>query len=112
MSRGYRATPKPSGGWAGVSERAVGPGVGNVYRPCDGPRCVLIKVRVTPNAKEAELVKNSDGEFEARVDEKAEGGKANKRLVEMVSEHLGIPKSRIVIVRGIRGRDKVLEVAE
>ena len=71
---------------------------------------MLIQVRVTANAKEARLVKISERTFEAKVDARAEGGKANKRLVEMVADHLGVPKSKITIARGSRSRDKVLEV--
>jgi len=82
------------------------------YAGLESPQRVLIKVHVTPYARQASVVKTGEGTFEARVDEKAEGGKANKRLVEMVSEHLGVPKSKITVVRGARSRDKVLEVAD
>jgi uncharacterized protein len=71
---------------------------------------VLIRVRVTPNAKDGRVVKTGEGALEARVDAKAQDGKANRRLVEMLSQYLGVPKSRITIVRGTRARDKVVEV--
>jgi len=71
---------------------------------------MLVHVRVTPNAKEALLTKVGEASFEVKVDEEATGGRANKRLIELVSEHLGVPKSRVIIVRGARSRDKVLEV--
>lgn len=72
---------------------------------------MLITVHVTPNAKEASVVRVGEASFEARVDERAEQGRANKRLVALISEHLGVPKSSVSIVRGARSRDKVLEVA-
>jgi uncharacterized protein len=71
---------------------------------------VRIKVRVTSNAREVRVVKVGDGAFEVRVDEKATEGRANKRLLEVLSEHFKVPKSRIFIVSGARSRDKVLEV--
>jgi uncharacterized protein len=71
---------------------------------------VLIRVRVTPNAKEARVVKVGEADFEVKVDAMAVGGRANKRLIEILSEHLRIPKSRISIVGGARSRDKLLEV--
>lgn len=71
---------------------------------------MLIRVHVTPNAKEAGVVKVGEADFEVRVDEVAMGGRANKRLLEILSEHFGVPKSRISIVRGARSRDKVLEI--
>ena len=37
--------------------------------------------------------------FEVRVDEKALGGRANKRPVEILAEHFKIPKSKITILK-------------
>jgi uncharacterized protein (TIGR00251 family) len=70
-----------------------------------------IRFHVTPNAKEAHVVKVAEADFEVKVDEKAADGRANKRLLEILSEHLKVPKSRIVIVRGTKSRDKILEIA-
>jgi len=72
---------------------------------------VLIRVRVTPNAREIRVVKVGEASFEVKVDEKAVGGRANKRLLEILSEHFQVPKSRIRIMSGARSRDKILEVA-
>lgn len=69
-----------------------------------------VRVHVTPNAREARVTKVGEASFDVRVDEKAIGGRANKRLLEIMSEHFGIPKSRILIVSGAKSRDKVLEV--
>ena len=66
---------------------------------------VLVRVRVTPNAKRAMVVRVAEASFEVKVD-----ARANKRLLEILSEHLEIPKSRISLVKGARSRDKVLEV--
>ena len=72
---------------------------------------MLVRVHVTPNAKKAQVAKVDDGSFEVKVDERAAGGRANKRLVEILAEHFGVPKSRIAILRGAKSRDKLLEVA-
>jgi len=71
---------------------------------------VLISVRVTTGAKEVRVTKTGENSYEIRVDAKAVSGRANKRLLEILSEHLGIPKSRITIVRGAKSRDKVVNV--
>ncbi len=71
---------------------------------------MLITVRVTPNAKEARVTETGETSFEIRVNEKAVGGQANKRLLEILSEHFNVPKSRITIVRGMRSRDKMVEI--
>jgi uncharacterized protein (TIGR00251 family) len=72
---------------------------------------MLVRVHVTPNAREALVTRVDEASFEVRVDEKATGGRANKRLVEILSEHFKVPKSRISIVNGAKSRDKVVEVA-
>jgi uncharacterized protein (TIGR00251 family) len=73
-------------------------------------RGMLIHVRVTPNAREARVTQTAEASFEVRVDEKATGGRANKRLVEVLSEHFEVPKSRIRILRGAKSREKTVEV--
>ena len=71
---------------------------------------MLIRVYVTPNAREAGVVKVSEDYFEVRVDERAVGGRANKRLVEALAEHFNIPKSGIVILKGTKTRNKTIQV--
>jgi uncharacterized protein (TIGR00251 family) len=71
---------------------------------------MLIKVYVTPNAREARVVKVSDDHFEVRVDEKAVDGRANKRLLEILAEHFNVQKSRISILKGTKTRNKLVQV--
>ncbi len=71
---------------------------------------MLIRVYVTPNAREARVVKVSDDYFEIRVDERAVGGRANKRLLEILAEHFKIQKSRISILKGTKTRNKLVQV--
>ncbi len=71
---------------------------------------MMIRVYVTPNAREARVVKVSEDYFEVRVDERAVAGRANKRLLEILAEHFNIPKSRIIIVKGSKTRNKTLQV--
>lgn len=72
---------------------------------------MLIRVRVTPNARVALVTRIDEASFEVKVDEKATGGRANKRLVEILAEHFDVPKSRISIVSGARSRDKTVELS-
>ncbi len=70
----------------------------------------MIRVYVTPNAKQARVVRISEDYFEVWVDEKAEGGRASKRLLEILAEYFKIPKSRITILKGTKTRNKTIEV--
>ena len=72
---------------------------------------MLVNVRVTSGAKEARVTKTGEASFEVRVDEKTIGGRANKRLLEILSDHFGVPKSRIAIVRGLKSRDKTVDIS-
>ncbi len=71
---------------------------------------MLIKVHVTPNAKEPRVVKLDEASYEVKVDERATGGRANRRLLEILSEHFRVPRSRVLIVKGAKSRDKILEI--
>ncbi len=71
---------------------------------------VLIRVHVTPNAREVRVVRVTEVGFEVKVDAKATGGQANKRLLGIMSQQLKVPKSRILIVSGAKSRDKVLQI--
>jgi uncharacterized protein (TIGR00251 family) len=71
---------------------------------------MLIRVYVTPNAREARVVKVSDDYFEVQVDEMAVGGRANKRLLKILAEHFKVQKSRISILKGTKTRNKLVQV--
>jgi uncharacterized protein len=71
---------------------------------------MLIQVYVTPNARKAVVVKVTEHYFEIRVDERAIGGRANKRLLEILAEHFNIPKSKITILKGAKARNKTIQI--
>ena len=70
-----------------------------------------INVRVTPNAKVPAVVKVDDVTYNVKVNARAVKGRANERLIEILAEHFGRRKSEIRILKGLNGRDKVVEVA-
>jgi len=84
--------------------------VSKVYAGERRGRGVLISVHVIPNSQEARVTKVGEASFDVKVDEKAVGGRANKRLLEILSRHFEVPRSRISIVRGARSRDKMVEI--
>jgi hypothetical protein len=71
---------------------------------------MLIRVHVTPNAKQVSISKVDESVFEVRIDERAVHDRANKRLLEIMAKYLGVPKSKVFIVRGAKTRDKIIEV--
>jgi len=68
-----------------------------------------VKVRVKPGARKVKVEEDGDT-LVVWVRSPAREGKANAELIEVLAEYFGVPKSRITIVRGHRGRDKLVEV--
>lgn len=72
-----------------------------------------LTVHVQPNAKQSEITSWLDEDtLKVKLAAPAKEGKANLELVSFLSEELGLPKSQIVIVRGLTARMKQVEVPE
>ena len=68
-----------------------------------------IAVRVTPNASREQVTLDGT-RFVIRVTCLPEDGKANKAVTRLLARALGVPPSRLVLVRGAAGRDKVFKM--
>lgn len=69
-----------------------------------------IAVRVTPKASRNRIV-IEDGQIRVYVTTVPEGGKANAAVVKLLAKAVGVPKSRLDLIRGQSARDKVFRVA-
>ncbi|MCI0521064.1 MAG: DUF167 domain-containing protein [Chloroflexi bacterium] len=77
----------------------------------NGQKGAALAVRVTPRASKNEIAEIlSDGVVKIRLTAPPVEGKANQALVEFLSEVLQVPKSRIDIVAGETGRDKLVSI--
>ncbi len=70
----------------------------------------MFAVRVTPNAARATISRAEDGSVKIGVTETPEGGKATAAVAEVLARALGVPKSRLVLVRGATARDKLFRL--
>lgn len=68
-----------------------------------------IPVRVTPRAARNAVEKTGDG-IRVRVTAVPENGKANAAVTRLLAKALGVPRSRLALVRGEASRDKVFRV--
>ncbi|WP_102109416.1 DUF167 domain-containing protein [Oceaniglobus roseus] len=68
-----------------------------------------IAVRVTPKASRERIVAGEP--LRVYVTVVPEDGKANAAVVKLLAKALGLPKTRLVLVRGDTARDKVFRVA-
>ena len=73
---------------------------------------MIIKVKVKPNAKKNEVKQIDKDYYEIRVTVVPEKGKANKKVIELLSKTLKVPKSKIVLKRGETSREKIFEIIE
>ena len=69
-----------------------------------------LNVRVVPNAKKERLVKE-EGRVKIYLCAPAIEGKANRALVNFLSEHYNVPRSRVKVVKGEKARDKLIEIS-
>lgn len=69
-----------------------------------------LKVRVTPKASRMRIT-YLDDEIRVYVTTVPEGGKATRDVIKLLAHALGIPKSRLRLLRGITSRDKVFGIS-
>jgi len=69
-----------------------------------------IAVHVKPNARKEAVTVREDGVYVVQVSVPPVEGKANERLIEVLSKHFRQPKSTIQILKGAHGRHKIVEI--
>jgi uncharacterized protein YggU (UPF0235/DUF167 family) len=67
----------------------------------------VVSVRVKPGSRKGPLVETgTDGELTIYVRERAVDGRANEAVVRVLADHLGVPRSHIVLTSGATSRVK------
>jgi hypothetical protein len=69
-----------------------------------------LTVKVKPNSRKNEVKRTEDGKFTIFVTDSPFEGKANAKLIELLSEYLEKPKRCISIVAGFKSRNKIVEI--
>lgn len=83
------------------------------FRLHDGKRGAAIAVRITPKASRNEITEIlADGTLKVRLTESTADAKANQVLLTFLGEVLGVPKSKLEIVAGETGNDKLISVVD
>ena len=79
----------------------------------NGRRGSALAVRVTPRASRNQIVGMlEDGTIKVHLASDAAEDQINTELVAFLAEVLGVPKSRVEIVAGENGRDKLISVLD
>jgi uncharacterized protein YggU (UPF0235/DUF167 family) len=73
---------------------------------------MFLKVKVFPGSKIEEIFKKADDEFVIKVREKAEEGRANKKVKEILARYLHIPEEKLILIRGAKQRNKIFKLIQ
>lgn len=74
------------------------------------PKSALLSVRVHPSARRVSVEKLGPGDYKVCVTAPPEKGRANTAVLEALASSLGIPVSRLRLVRGTASRIKIVTV--
>ncbi len=78
-----------------------------------GQRGSALAVRITPRASRNQIVGVlNDGTVKVHLVAEVSDEETNKELISFLAETLGVPKSRLDIVAGLSGRDKIVAVMD
>ena len=69
-----------------------------------------LRVQVHPGARRNEILGFQGEVLRLRVTAPPERGRANEAVIELLAGALGVPKSRLSLVKGVRSREKVVAV--
>lgn len=75
------------------------------------PEGALLHLRVQPRASRDEILGWQDGILRVRVAAPPVEGAANAAVLALVARALHVAPSTVAVVRGVRGRDKLVRVA-
>ena len=69
-----------------------------------------LSIRLQPRAKRNAIVDERDGVLRVSVAAAPADGQANAALCKLLAKRVGVPRTRVTIVRGERSRDKLVRV--
>jgi len=79
----------------------------------EGKRGAALAIRVTPRARKDEIVEIlADQTIKIRLAAPPVEGKANEALIEFLAKVLGVPRSKVDIIAGASGRDKLVSILD
>ena len=69
-----------------------------------------ITIKVRASAKKISVEKLDDGSFKVAVTAPPVDGKANRAVCEALADYYNVPISRVMIVAGLTGRQKIIDI--
>lgn len=82
-------------------------------RMSEGKRGAALAIRVIPRARKDEIVEIlADQTIKIRLAAPPVEGKANEALIEFLAKVLDVPRSKVDIIAGASGRDKLVSILD
>jgi uncharacterized protein len=75
-----------------------------------GEDSITVAVRVHPGASREGLALLPDGSLDVRLRARPVEGQANARLIAVLAERLGLRRRDVVVVSGVRSRQKLVRL--
>lgn len=69
-----------------------------------------LNVKISPRSSRNEIVKHNDGSLKIFLTAAPVGGKANDAAVRELANYFNIGKTKIKLVRGRTGKNKIFEI--
>lgn len=69
-----------------------------------------ILVKVKPNSKQQNIVKDEDGSLLVKLKSHPVDGKANRELIKLLAKEFKVKPSQIFIKSGLSSKIKILEI--
>lgn len=72
----------------------------------------ILTVKAQPRSKAPGVEEIAPGSFRVRVRAAPDRGRANDEIVDRLAEYLGVPPSRLTLVRGAASARKIFRLEE
>jgi uncharacterized protein (TIGR00251 family) len=69
-----------------------------------------IFLKVKPKASQAKVIKIDKTHYQVFLTQPPEKGKANKQIIKLLADYFNVSLSKINIIAGEKGREKVVEI--
>jgi len=71
---------------------------------------VLIKIKTHPGSKKEKIIRKTEDSLEIWLKEKPIENRANKALINLLSDFFKIKESKVRLIRGAKTRNKIIEI--
>lgn len=68
-------------------------------------------LKIVPNSSRNEIIKESENFWRVKLTASPTEGKANHDLIKFLAKSLGMAKSNIEIIKGLKSKNKIVKIS-